>query len=294
MNHDKIETHRAQLQRDFPDLKIDSIKIMGTGWHHDAVDVNGSIVFRIPHHTYGKDITPVTVNYETELLKKLKDKIPVKIPEPKYIAPTKNYFGYPKLDGVLLQDIVSSFNQEDWQHLKEDWVTIASTIHKNFSIDVARKLKIPDFEQPGPSAVERIFDLPDVDSDVLAFATRMIDQMKLRDQKVQQYVFIHNDLQFHNILANPKTKRITALIDWTDACVGPLAREFSIEEWMQGDLLQEIAELYEEKTGIHVDAQQARMLRSLEELGDYIEEIEAEESDEAAKTLLRIEHLIVA
>jgi aminoglycoside phosphotransferase (APT) family kinase protein len=292
MSNGKTELLKTQIQQDFPDLVINSIKVIGTGWHHNAVDINGSIIFRIPHHTYGHDITPVTVNYETELLKRLKGKVPVSIPDPRYIAPNNDYFGYPKLSGVLLQDITPVFNQEDWQYLKKDWVAIASAIHQNVSINVARSLKIPDFEQPGPHAVERIFSLPNISSEVLYFASTIIEQVKTRNKDTEQHVFIHNDLQFHNILADPKTKRITGLIDWTDACVGPLAREFSIDEWMQEDLLKEVAELYEEKTGIHVDVQQAFMWRSFEELGDYVEEIESKEVEEAAKTLKRIKHLI--
>ena len=93
MSNGKTELLKTQIQQDFPDLVINSIKVIGTGWHHNAVDINGSIIFRIPHHTYGHDITPVTVNYETELLKRLKGKVPVSIPDPRYIAPNNDYFG---------------------------------------------------------------------------------------------------------------------------------------------------------------------------------------------------------
>ena len=294
MSDDKIQSFKRRLHLDFPDLTINSVKILGTGWHHDAVEVNDSIIFRIPHHTYGQDITPETVHYETELLKILKDKIPVRIPYPEYIAPDKSYFGYLKLDGVLLQDIIKTFSDDDWLQLKEDWVAIASAIHQNVSIETARTLKIPDFEQPGPSAAERIFDLQEIGDDIKQFAAKILQRRKDYNLKPGPYVFIHNDLQFHNILADPQTKRITGLIDWTDARVGPLPREFSIDEWMQGDLLNEAAKLYEEKTGTHIDVQQARMWRSLEEIGDYVEETEAEELEEAAKTLERIKHLIAA
>lgn len=294
MSDSKVQRFEKKLQQDFPDLLINSVKILGTGWHHDAVEVNDSIIFRIPHHIYGQDVTPETVYFETEILKILKDKVPVSIPDPQFIAPDKSYFGYPKLNGVLLQDFVKTFNDSDRLQLRKDWVAIASAMHQNVSIEAARALKIPDFEQSGPSAVERIFDMQEITPDIKEFARTMLKQRQEYESKLGPYVFIHNDLQFHNILANPETKRITGLIDWTDACVGPISREFSIDEWMQGNLLDEVAKLYEEKTGTRVNVRQSLMWRSLEELGDYVEETEAGEQDEAIKTLGRIKLLIAA
>jgi thiamine kinase-like enzyme len=78
-------------------------------------------------------------------------------------------------------------------------------------------------------------------------------------------VFIHNDLQFHNLLASPESKRLSG-IDWTDACIAPLAREFAINELMQGNLLQQAIEIYRKRTGVHIDKEQAIILRSIRSL----------------------------
>ena len=187
---------------------------------------------------------------------------------------------------------IKGFNDDDWQRIKSDWVEIASQIHKNVTIEKAREMNMPNFIEPGPSAAERIFDLSGVEEDVLAFANKIINESKSLDLDNLHYVLIHNDLQFHNIIADPKTKRITGLIDWTDACIGPLAREFAIGEWMKPGLLEEVAELYESKNGFKVDCDEARMWRSLEELGDYVESTEAGDLDDALDTLGRIRNMM--
>lgn len=287
---DKVSLYKNKLQKDFPELQIDTLEIIGSGWHHDAVEVNDVLVFRMPRGVH--EITS-TVDNEVSMLNLLQDKLPVAIPKPLYISSDKEYFGYSKVDGVLLKDLVNGFGQGDWQQLKADWVAIASSIHTNVTIQKARKLKMPNFIEPGPSAAERIFGIEGVEQDVLTFANQIIESSKKLNLESLHYVFIHNDLQFHNILADPHTKRISGVIDWTDACVGPLAREFAIGEWMKPGLLEEVASLYEAKTGFKVDCDEARMWRSLEELGDFVESTEAGDLEDVQETLGRVRNMMM-
>lgn len=284
--------YQKRLTEDFPDLKIDTLKIIGSGWHHDAIEVNSNIIFRIPRGVHDLEKLESGVGVETRLLRRLQDKLPVTIPNPLYVAPQDAYFGYPKLEGVLLQDLVTTFNQQDQTRLREDWVDIAISIHSALTVEEAHAMGVPDFEGPGPSSADRIFKLPNVDQAVIDFAKKVIHDMHSLDRSALQYVFIHNDLQFHNMLANSAAKRISGLIDWTDACVAPIAREFAINEWMQDDLLEQVAILYEAKTGVNIDTNQARMWRSVEEISDYVESSESGDLEDATKTMERIRQLM--
>lgn len=288
------EQYQQRLAADFPELEIKSLSVVGSGWDHDAVEVNEQLIFRLPRGVHDVSKFATSVSYETEILRCLQGRLPVSIPNPTHIASDNAYFGYPKLSGVLLKDAVDTLSEQDLTALKEDWVSIASRIHKAIRVGEARGLGIPDFEGPDTSGVEPIFDLPGVDEDVLAFAAKIIKKVKSLDMSNQHYVFIHNDLQFQNLLLDPTSKRICGVIDWTDMCVAPIAREFATGEWMQDDLLEQIAKLYESKTGVMIDVQQARLWRSLEELSDYVEVTKSNETEEAAKTLARIKQLIMA
>jgi aminoglycoside phosphotransferase (APT) family kinase protein len=283
------ETYRAKLQNDFPGLSIDLLKIIGSGWHHDAVEVSGGIVFRIPRGVHDMNST---VESEIAILRLLKDKMPVQIPNPLYVAPDNEYFGYPKVKGALLKDVVGGLDKEGWSRVKEDWVNIAKTIHESIPVEKARELNMPNFLQPGPSTAGRIFEIEGLSQDLLDFASRMLKQEKDLDHSSLYCVFIHNDLQFHNIIADPEAKRICGLIDWTDCCIGPVAREFAIAEWMKPGLLEQVTQLYEQETGVKVSVAEARMWRSLEELSDYVESTEAGDFKDAKETLARIEHMM--
>jgi aminoglycoside phosphotransferase (APT) family kinase protein len=292
MSKNKIQVVKETLVAEFPNLDVKTVKVLATGWHQDAVEVNGSVIFRIPHHAHGQAITPEAVQHEVKLLKFLTDKVPVKIPDPQYVAADESYFGYTKLEGAILHDILEKFTQNDWERLKADWVAISSALHQNVSLEAARSLKVPDYKPLSLNTAKGIFDIPKVEADVLNFARTIIKRYEGYNSAPRSYVFIHSDLHSRNLLADPETKRITGIIDWTDACVGPLPREFSIHDWMQDNLLNEATHLYEEKTGVHIDANQARMWYSLDELTSYVEQIKAGKADEAAESLRRLKHLI--
>src|SRR6185369_12525762 len=98
------------------------------------------------------------------------------------------------------------------------------------------------------------------------------------DLSKQRLSFIHDDLHFLNLLADPNTHKIIGVLDWS-GLVGPLNREFSVWEWGHNDDLEKVAKLYEQKTGISIDVRQARLWKHLEEISDLVEQSEA--GDEA-------------
>ncbi len=291
MENEQIQRYKSKLASDFPKLNIESVKLIGVGWHHVALEVNGNIIFRLPRELHVKDLS-ITVSYETEILRRLQNKLSVAIPDPQYIAPDKSYFGYPKLKGEILEKAVDGFEDNDRQQLLKDWVDVASTIHTKITVDEARELGVPEFDGFDTSMAEKVFNLEGIDQKIVDFARIMIERVKSIDKAEQHWVFIHNDLQFHNLLADPESKRLSGIIDWTDVCVAPVAREFATGELMKGDLLRQAADLYEKKTGFRIDTAKAIMWRGIEESSDYVEEIEGGETDEAAKTLERIKQLI--
>lgn len=283
--------YAQRIQADYPDLTIKDVEVIGTGWDHVALEVNSSTIFRIPRGVYNVDKLSRSVVSETAVLRHLRGKLPVAIPDPVYIAPGNAYFGYPKLPGQKLIDLWSGFNEQDKANLWDDWVDIAIAIHQGIALDMARKLGVAVFSGTVGNA-PKIFGLDNVDDAVLDFAKRTIEAAEVVDMHSQPLIFIHNDLQFHNLLADPATKRVTGVIDWTDACIAPIEREFSMWEWTHDNQLQEVSARYEEKTGIKIDQQQAKMWRHLEEINDFVEQTESGESAGAAESLGHIKQWV--
>ena len=277
-----------QLQTDFPDLDIQKVELIGQGWHHDALEVNDSIIFRVPRGIHEQSDS---VGYETAVLKHFQGLLPVEIPNPTFIAPEQAYFGYPKLQGEPLIKFNDDLSEQNKANVREDWVDSAIVIHQSLSVDTARSFGVPEFEVTISDAQE-IFSLGGIDKDVSDFAKQTIETISAIDLSSQHMSFIHNDIQFHNLLIDPVSKRITGLIDWTDVCIAPIAREFSAWEWLHDNQIQQVVELYEEKTGVKVDVQQARAWKYLEELCDLVEYVKTNDADEARQSLDHIRRWI--
>lgn len=280
-----------KIKTDFPDLVVNKVEVIATGWDHVAVEVNDSIIFRIPRGEYNIEKLSKSVIYETSVLKLLQGKLPVDIPNPIYIAPNSAYFGYPKLAGVKLMDLNERLNEQDKMHIREDWVNIASAVHCGVSVDIARNLGVP-ISTGSIGKVMNIFNMNDVSVDVQNFAQKTIDAAVNINVDNLQVSVIHNDLQFFNLLVDPAAKRISGVIDWTDVCIAPIEKDFSIWEWGHDNQLQQVAELYENKTGMKIDQEQAKMWRHLEEINDYIEQMESGDTEGAGQSMNHIQKWI--
>ncbi len=279
--------YSKQISSDFPNLVVEKVEKLGTGWDHVALEVNDSLIFRFPRDISDVDEISQTVVYETKVLRHLQDKLPVAIPDPQHIAPDHAYFGYPKLQGEKLIDILPSFSEADKAALWDDWVDIATAIHQNVSVDMARKLGVPNLDIHIETAKE-VFSLENIDSQVVSFAQNTIEAAEAIDMNKLPLLFIHNDLQFHNLLVDPETKRVIAVIDWTDVCIGTTERELAMWEWCHDDQLDEVAKRYTAKTGRAVDRDQAKVFRKIEEVGDYVEQIKSGDLEGVEESLAHI------
>lgn len=290
-----MNEYAQQLQGDFPELRFEQTRIIGQGWHHTAVEVNDSVIFRIPREVHEHPANSVA--YEVAILEHLAETLPVTIPTPVYISPDGTYYGYPKLPGEVLMDLYPTFSEEEKDQLVEDWVDTAIAIHRGVSVDMARRLGIPNFdeshdeEEPATEA-GLLLTLEGLDKSVIEFARRTREAAVVINME-EHISFLHNDLQFQNFLVDPDTRRITGLFDWTDVCIGPLAREFSLGEWVRDETqLEKAIALYRRKTGIRVDMNQARLLKHLEEVSDLAEHIRTGDTVETERSLCRISYLI--
>jgi aminoglycoside phosphotransferase (APT) family kinase protein len=284
-------SYTARLETDFPDIDIASVEIIGTGWDHTALDVNDSLIFRIPRGVYRPEKLSGSVIRETNVLKHLQGQLPVTIPNPCYIAPADAYFGYPKLAGANLMDLWADFDHRDRDQVREDWVSIAAAIHQGLPQETARKLGAVVFSGSVRNA-SKIFDTHGVNEKELAFADRILQAVGALAIQSLCTTFIHNDLQLHNLIADPATRRVTGVIDWTDACIGPVEREFAVWECTHDDQLERVATHYENETGIKINQGQASMWRHLEQINDFVEQSAAGDVKGADKSLNHIRQWI--
>lgn len=285
------QQYTRQLSLDFPDLPLRKVELFGQGWEHVVLRVNDSLVFRMPRGEYDTSKSPEKVDAEIGILKHLQGKLPVAIPYPKYIAPEKSYYGYEMLPGALLSEIEGTLTEGERAQVREDWVEIATAIHASVSVAYAESLKVQHFD-PSQMLVRaaRIKDVR-VEPEIVEFATKIMDKVHAVDLSQQRMSFIHDDLHFLNILADPKTHKITGVIDWS-GLIGPIDREFSVWEWNHNGDLEKVAAIYKQRTAVSVDVQQARLWKHLEEISDFVEQREAGDLEGAQLSLKHIERWI--
>lgn len=270
------ETQRKEITEkliaDFPQLAITSVKQIGKGWDYLAVEVNESIIFRLPLDATDEEQLNI-VQYETKVLQAVKNNIIVDTPDPLYIAPDGSYFGYPKLPGDLAAYLVPGFSSGDTLRFLDEWVRIALAIHNTVPLSVAEKLGVPTYDPAEIiETVQKLRGLKVQDPAVQAFADKTVQSALLFSKSEQTLSFIHNDMHVNNILANTRTHQISGIIDWSDCCIAPISKEFSTWELWHDNSLEQVAKLYEAQSSISIDVTQAKTWMHLEEIADYVEQ----------------------
>lgn len=183
-------------------------------------------------------------------------------------------------------DLLPELDAEHEARLRDDWVKIASIIHDHIPVDVARELSVPVFD---PTEIferaSRVEEDASLSDSVRDFAAETVESASRIDLDGEEQYFLHSDFHLKNVLADPHTRRMTGLIDWSDCRIGPLAREFSIWEWGHDDSLPTS---YEALTGTTVDVHQAKQWLHLEELADLVEQRDTGDHSGATASLSHI------
>ena len=268
-----LDDYRRQIELDFPELTIAKIRRIGGGWDHVALEVNNSIIFREPKDMLFNDEQRQRVAYETAVLRKLRASLPVAIPDPQYIAPQAGYFGYPKLNGVLAESVWSELTADQHTRFREDWVRIVMTIEQNISAEEARQFGVISFWlEEAMSDTRRLLELDDVQLRHKEFATLALRRAEQLDVRTNA-LFLHNDFYPHNILLDPKTKKLVGILDWSDCCLAPIEREFALWHSFPPPHLDAMISPYSEKTGRPVNKQLVKSWAYIEACGDLYSQL---------------------
>ncbi len=270
---DDIQAAKKTLEKDFPDLEIKAFTFLGNGWNNIAYLVNNETVFRLP--TQRDDVGEVRqqkVSMEVALLIAVYGKLSVASPYPIFVAPNLSYFGYKHLPGSNLEKKPELMTNVKYQsQFLQVWANTAAQIEKSIPYEFGLGLGLRPFDKREP--------LPDV---VFALENHLIpakaeylarfyleEYETLFDIASKRLVALHGDMGIHSWLVN-KVNIVTALIDWTDACIGPIEHQLGCWPWeMSENLVIKAIEKYEEVTGYQANER----LVYLEYIGNAIGDI---------------------
>jgi aminoglycoside 2''-phosphotransferase len=222
----KSELYLQKIKNDFPQIKWEKHRILTHGWDHVVIVLDEKIIFRFPKDKEYKD----EFQNEIQLLRYLKKKVSVGIPEYKYISKDKSIAGYDmvrgrELTGSRFRRLSASEKDTVAKQLAGFISALHSTpksvmtkynvrnenqekIYKEL-VRNAKKLLFPRLRKKDIQLIENYF-------------------IELKDALGHNYsnALVHNDLTGEHILWDAKRKQIN-IIDFSDRAFGDPAIDFS-------------------------------------------------------------------
>jgi len=265
-----INEYRAFIERDFPDFKIKEMKYLGSGWDNAAFLVNGEYVFRFLRGLFDRTHPLKTdeIKKEVNILTYLQGKVSFAVPRPDFIGQFYSYFGYKLVPGSLWDKVDSPFSDE---YLKS-WVAVRSEISKVIQPKDSQALMIPIYQTgKNEQFVQRFLADKSADERVKNIARDAMNYILSKFTDTSKWVFIHEDLQMSNCMVDPATRKITGVVDWLEAEIGPVEAEFYFWSKYGQETLERVAQLQQEHDGTIIDTSLATAIHQFYITADYVD-----------------------
>lgn len=233
----------SKIHKEFPELKWQKAEHNVQGWDHYVIILDNKWVFRFPRTKHYL----VRLENEVSLLRYLRDKVEIAIPQYTHIAKDKSFAGYKLIPGEQLKKKIFKLVSQKTRHiLAKQIADFLYALHKT-PIKIANKYSTKKVD------TQKMYE------DLLLKTNKwVIPRLSKRNQVITQEffkefknylkfpnrVFTHNDLYSSHILLSKNKKYISGIIDFADRRVDDPARDFT-ELWDYGNsFVQEVYKHY--------------------------------------------------
>jgi aminoglycoside phosphotransferase (APT) family kinase protein len=212
---------RDLLHALLPDLEINTLNEIETGWDSRVADVNGSWIFRVPRSEYGA--RPLAV--EAALLPEIAETLPASVPRFEYFSSEPPCAGYRKIEGRPLDEVSSSDGR-----IAGELGRFLRALH-SVPVDRASALGVPDVGAWRTDLATECADfrdrvLPLLGRGERGAAARLLDSFIQDDSNFDfDPAVVHADLGGGHILCGED--RLNGIIDWGDVRIGDPAIDFA-------------------------------------------------------------------
>lgn len=239
----KAESLLQSITSDFPQLQWKKYRVLTHGWDHVVVVLDEGIVFRFPKWKGYRD----RVQNEIQLLKYLKKRLSVGIPEYTYVARDKSFAGYAMLSGrELTCSRFRRLSPSEKDAVARQLAGFISALHATPKGIIDRygirgKSQVELYEEVVRSTREFLF--PRFRKDDIRRAEEYFGELKEALSHDYSNVLVHNDLAPEHILWEHNGKHIN-IIDFSDRVFGDPAIDLSeLLEYGPG-LAEQVLKLY--------------------------------------------------
>jgi aminoglycoside phosphotransferase (APT) family kinase protein len=227
-----VEIATAVLREQMPELAPHGVRFLAAGWDHEAFEVNGEWIVRLPMRVDVAVRVPVEVaalELAAEVIELEVPRITLRgVPSAAYPYP---FTGYRKLRGTQADRIpLDAFRTVDNAR------ALGRALGALHAVDVARAatLGVTEASLAEHSAADRaegvLRDRAAIDAAVGRERARryadFLAECPLVAADAGACVLRHDDLHLEHVLVEPGSHRVRAIIDWTDANIGDPAGDF--------------------------------------------------------------------
>jgi aminoglycoside 2''-phosphotransferase len=272
----------AQLRQEFPTCgDIEPLTVLGQGFSSLAVESADGYVFLIARNGDPKYASAIT------FLEQVGDQLPVTVPKPEFAKP--HILGYPKLEGISLEDNLDSINQDQ---LALDVAQFMVTLH---SLTPPMDLPTITWQESVQIYTKRRDDTSNIIRELMTpeEATTIDEWWEsfLTDDRMAMYqpVVVHGDLWYGNMLADSQGE-LTAVIDWENVAITDPAYDFVPQIYLGESFDRSVREAYQQKVGI-IDSHllhRVEQLRIVREFSGLQMAIALKDSEEITESIDKI------
>ena len=233
------------------------------GWENVVLDTPDGWIVRFPRDD------DVPFELELQLLSRLHDRLPARIPAVVRTGRLTKYAVYRRLDGSSLD--VDGFEAAD--PINRDRVTapfgrFLAAMHQALSAEEITELGVPTADRFGDESV----------------AEQLPTSVRPRYQQVRALVadrlanhstppvLLHNDFHLGNLVLDAPLGRLTGVWDFSCVAIGDPSVDFRYLLGDSRELAARIASSYAARTGREIDLGLAAAVLTLEEVSDALEE----------------------
>ena len=221
------------LHREIPDLAINSITIIETGWDHLVAEMpalrssksevgNGEWIFRFPR----TESSIANLEREKRLLEYLKNHITLPIPYYQYSGTHTAFVGYRKIPGIHLNtQIYAGLTPAVRLQIAETLALFFTQLHREVSIKQALAWGYTYIIRPlNEIESDLIGTLP---VEIATMVQQAITHARADLSKKENLVFCHQDVNGDNTAFNAATGKITGIFDFSDVGIAPYSLDFA-------------------------------------------------------------------
>jgi aminoglycoside 2''-phosphotransferase len=236
----------SKIKQNFPEIKWKKYQHFTNGWDHEVIILDKNLVFRLP-----KD-KPRSLEselyHEAQLLKYLKNKLKVAVPDYTYFSKNKTIAGYKILPGTELSPTkFKRLTKIEKNKIAKQLAEFLTTIHK-ISKDIIKKYHVrTENDQKNYQRLvnnTKKFVFPRLKSTEIEIIKKYL--VELKNAFTHPNVFTHNDLCWEHIFWDSKKQKI-GIIDFSDMALTDPAVDFT-GLWEYGEeFVYQVYKMYQGK-----------------------------------------------